>query len=152
MYRTAEGFDAMKGYDDLKTKFGVEEEDDNEQEDKNEDADDADGIESKDEAPKKAKKSRKSKVLNGEESEEVSPKKVKKSEIMVEEKNRKVAEAIKEMADIYFRNKDMRKGGSRYNLQINYNNLLNHFLQEYFLKQPRHYVKVRNTFPQRKKP
>jgi hypothetical protein len=38
-------------------------------------------------------------------------KKVKKSEIVANEFNRPAAEAIKEMADIYFKNKDNRKGG-----------------------------------------
>lgn len=40
-----------------------------------------------------------------------STKKVKKTDVVAEERNRPVAEAIKEMADIYFKNKDMRKGG-----------------------------------------
>jgi hypothetical protein len=39
------------------------------------------------------------------------PKAPSKTSIVAEEKNRAVAEAIKEMADIYFKNKDMRKGG-----------------------------------------
>ena len=38
-------------------------------------------------------------------------KKVKKTELVTVEENRPAAEAIKEMADIYFKHKDMRKGG-----------------------------------------
>jgi hypothetical protein len=38
-------------------------------------------------------------------------KKVRKTDIVTVEENRAAAEAIKEMADIYFKNKDMRKGG-----------------------------------------
>lgn len=39
------------------------------------------------------------------------PKKIKKSEIMACEENRGLAEAIKEIGDIYFQNKDNMKGG-----------------------------------------
>lgn len=41
-------------------------------------------------------------------------KKVKKTDIVTVEGNRAAAEAIKEMADIYFKNKDNRKGGTKY--------------------------------------
>ncbi len=40
-----------------------------------------------------------------------SNKKVKKSEIMANEFNRPVAEAIMELAGLHFKNKDARKGG-----------------------------------------
>jgi hypothetical protein len=39
-------------------------------------------------------------------------KKVRKTEVVAVEQNRAAAEAIKEMADIYFKAKDMRKGGA----------------------------------------
>jgi hypothetical protein len=43
-----------------------------------------------------------------------SPKKVKKTAVVQNEKNRGIAEFVKEMADIYFQNKDARKGGNSY--------------------------------------
>ena len=61
------------------------------------------------------KKSKKRKKADGnednEEGAEEKPKKEKKTSVMTNEQNRAVAEAIKEMADIYFKNKDPRKGG-----------------------------------------
>ncbi len=56
-------------------------------------------------------KKRKSKASDDGEEKVESAKKIKKSEIMANESNRPVAEAIKEMADLYFKNKDARKGG-----------------------------------------
>mmetsp|Transcript_402 Transcript_402/g.584 ORF Transcript_402/g.584 Transcript_402/m.584 type:complete len:210 (+) Transcript_402:336-965(+) len=114
VYRTPEGFDINKGFADLESKFGVEEDDGEKADDgeKEDDGEKKDVVGAKQQSPSaKSKRSRKAKVLSDDEKDEVSPKKTKKSETMVEEKNRKVAEAIKEMADIYFRNKDMRKGG-----------------------------------------
>lgn len=43
--------------------------------------------------------------------DEAGTKKVKKTEIVTVEENRAAADAIKEMADIYFKQKDNRKGG-----------------------------------------
>lgn len=60
---------------------------------------------------KKSRKRKKNSAEDGEEDGEEEKKKVKKSSIVAEERNRPIAEAIKEMADIYFKNKDMRKGG-----------------------------------------
>ncbi len=54
-------------------------------------------------------KSKAAKVDNDE--EDGSAKKLKKVEMVAKEENRAIAEAIKEMADIYFKNKDARKGG-----------------------------------------
>jgi len=64
--------------------------------------------------PQKGKK-RKSAKEGDEDGEDISPKKKgpKKIEIMAEERNRPVAEAIMEMASIYFKNKDARKGGNQ---------------------------------------
>lgn len=47
----------------------------------------------------------------GKKKKQKKPKAPPKTSVVAEESNRKVAEAVKEMADIYFKNKDMRKGG-----------------------------------------
>lgn len=64
-------------------------------------------------APKKTKKRKNAYEDDGVDGGEgkSKPKMEKKSIIVANEENRPVAEAIKEMADIYFRNKDTRKGG-----------------------------------------
>lgn len=60
---------------------------------------------------KASKRTKDNEEVEGEEDPDLKPKKAKKSEIVAEERNRPIAEAIKEMADIYFKNKDSRKGG-----------------------------------------
>eukprot|EP01040_Poterioochromonas_malhamensis_P010273 gene10274-11175_t len=45
----------------------------------------------------------------GKKKKQKKPKAPPKTSVVAEESNRKVAEAVKEMADIYFKNKDMRK-------------------------------------------
>ncbi len=89
MHRNAEGFDVDAALEALIEKYGQEE-----------------VIE------KTPSKKRKEKAGDAEGDGEGSGKKIKKSEIMANESNRAVAEAIKEMADLYFKNKDMRKGGN----------------------------------------
>lgn len=61
-------------------------------------------------SPSKKKRKAESSVKK-ESGGEDSPKKVRKTDIVAVEENRAAAEAIKEMADIYFKNKDNRKGG-----------------------------------------
>lgn len=71
-----------------------------------------DGEDDGSEAGEKKTRKRKKAAEGDEEDEDgEDKKKVKKTSIVAEERNRPVAEAIKEMADIYFKNKDMRKGG-----------------------------------------
>lgn len=50
-------------------------------------------------------------TVEAEEVSEPATKAPRKADTVVEERNRPVAEAIKEMAVIYFKNKDPRKGG-----------------------------------------
>jgi hypothetical protein len=89
LHRNGGDFDLNTALDELIAKYGVEEK---------VEADSSS-------ASPSAKKKRKIK----ESSEEESPKKL-KTEIVAVEKNRPFAEAIKEIADIYFKHKDMRKG------------------------------------------
>lgn len=62
---------------------------------------------------KKSRKRKKGSENGDEDAEdgEEEKKRVKKTAVVTEERNRPVAESIKEMADIYFKNKDARKGG-----------------------------------------
>ena len=96
LHRSADGFDIDSALENLIEKYGKEESTEKSTTKKrkstgNDTAESKDGEEEDNEAPKK--------------------KGPKKTEIMAEERNRPVAEAIKEMADIYFKNKDARKGG-----------------------------------------
>lgn len=88
LFRVETGFDEKSALDDLIEKYGVEE-------------------------PVSSPSNKKRKSDAGEEGAASSPgpKKVKKTEIVTVEENRAAAEAIKEMADIYFKQKDNRKGG-----------------------------------------
>lgn len=67
--------------------------------------------ESSEAGEKKTRKRKKAAEGDEEDEDSEDKKKVKKTSVVAEERNRPVAEAIKEMADIYFKNKDMRKGG-----------------------------------------
>lgn len=90
LYRNGAEFDEKAALDDLIAKYGVEE-------------------------PPAASPSKKKRKSDANEEEAASPssgaKKVKKTDIVAVEENRAAAEAIKEMADIYFKQKDNRKGG-----------------------------------------
>lgn len=101
LFRNGSTFDEAAALAEVITKYGVEE------------------PEIKAESP--AKKKRKS---DAHEEDTLSPsstaKKPRKTDIVVVEGNRAAAEAIKEMADIYFKNKDGRKGGELMHL-LNYN-------------------------------
>jgi hypothetical protein len=98
LHRTEMGYDLDAAVDALIEKFGVEK---------------------SDPAPapitgkktKKEAKVKESKDDDEEDEEQETKKKAKKSDTMAVEENRTVAEAIKEMADLYFRNKDNQKGG-----------------------------------------
>lgn len=61
-------------------------------------------------------KEKKRKLIDSEDTAEKEPaaKKTSKLDTVVEERNRALADAIKEMAGIYFKNKDARKGGIMY--------------------------------------
>lgn len=93
LHRTDEGADLDAALEGLIEKFGIEES-------------------SSSTAGKKKKKEKDEgdEFAEGDE-EGGEKKKAKKTETMVVEENRAVAEAIKEMADIYFKNKEARKGG-----------------------------------------
>ena len=94
LHRTGADFDEKAALDDLIGKFGIDE--------------------TKEIAASSSpsKKKRKSEGGDGDaKSPDISAKKVKKTEIVTVEQNRAAAEAIKEMADIFFKQKDMRKGG-----------------------------------------
>lgn len=59
------------------------------------------------------RKEKKRKLLASDDSaNQDSAKKASKLDTVAEERNRELAEAIKEMASVYFKNKDVRKGGN----------------------------------------
>lgn len=91
MHRSVDGFDLDAALEALIEKYGQE-----------------------DAAVKKSpSKKRKGDSENDDESAPSSNKKIKKTDIVANEGNRSVAEAIKEMADLNYKNKDMRKGGMK---------------------------------------
>lgn len=90
LHKTSDGFDKESALKTLIDKYGMED--------------------SKQEATSPVNK-RKSDGSDEDGSQIDSKKKAKKSEVVANEKNRPVAEAIKEMADACFKSKDMRKGG-----------------------------------------
>ena len=97
LHRNGSQFDEAAALEELISKYGTEE------------------PEVKPESP--SKKKRKSEGEDQDSKTEVSSpssaaKKPKKTDIVTVEGNRAAAEAIKEMADIYFKNKDNRKGGT----------------------------------------
>ena len=90
VHRVSEGFDIDEAFKDLEEKYGLEEE-----------------------TKKSSRPSKKSKIEEVDiEAEDAQPKKAKKTEVVANEENRGIADAILEMATIYFKNKDARKGGS----------------------------------------
>lgn len=97
LHRNGSQFDEAAALEELISKYGTEE------------------SEVKSESPIKKKRKSDSEGKDGE-TEVASPssaaKKPKKTDIVTVEGNRAAAEAIKEMADIYFKNKDNRKGGT----------------------------------------
>jgi hypothetical protein len=98
IFRNEGGFDLEGALESLVDKYGKEEE----------------STASPKKSTKKRKKDTEADDENEEEEEGDSKQKKKapkKTEIVAEERNRPIAEAIKEMADIYFKNKDARKGG-----------------------------------------
>ncbi len=90
LHRNGAEFDEKAALDDLIEKYDVEE-------------------------PLVSSPSKKKRKSDANDEGAVSPssgvKKVKKTELVTVEENRAAAEAIKEMADIYFKQKDNRKGG-----------------------------------------
>lgn len=96
MHRSADGFDLDAALEALIEKYGQEE------------------VVTK----KSPSKKRKGENENDDESAPGSNKKVKKTDIVANEGNRSVAEAIKEMADLNYKNKDMRKGGMIWTVYI----------------------------------
>eukprot|EP01031_Cornospumella_fuschlensis_P043837 gene43837-53605_t len=109
LHRNAGGFDEEAALQDLVRKYGQEREAqpvaDNVTAGKDKDEEDSDEEPVEAEGEKKTKK-RKASGGGGEQKE-----KVKKSEVIAVEANRPIAEAVLEMAKIYFQNKDVRKGG-----------------------------------------
>lgn len=116
MRKTATGYDEKATLDDLIEKYGVEDEP----------KPTAAPVISASPVKTKRKANTTAKDEGNDGVGSPAVKKVKKTDIVACEENRPAAEAIKEMADIYFRNKDMRKGGI---LQLS----LCLFLQESFL-------------------
>ena len=107
LHRNSSGFDEKETLDDLIKTYGYEA-----------------GFEPEEPAVKGSPtKKRKGVKDEGEKDQAGSPssvKKVRKTDIVAREENRAAAEAIKEMADIYFKNKDNRKGGIIDNIQQHY--------------------------------
>ena len=98
LHRNGPAFDEAAALEELVAKYGVEEQ------------------EVKTESPTKKKRKPESDIKPEVDEKLGSPssaaKKPKKTELVAVEGNRAAAEAIKEMADIYFKNKDSRKGGN----------------------------------------
>ena len=98
LHRNGSAFDEAAALEELVAKYGVEEQ------------------EVKTESPTKKKRKPESDIQAEDDEKLGSPssaaKKPKKTEVVAVEGNRAAAEAIKEMADIYFKNKDSRKGGN----------------------------------------
>ena len=125
MHRKDGGFDQEKALQQLIDKFGVDESKVKAEKaasssssspgsaKRKSTADDSkDQANSAEEGKASVKAEKKRKVKKDAEDTEASPsKKVKKSDTVANEANRGIAEAIKEIADTYFKNKDMRKGG-----------------------------------------
>ena len=107
LHRNSSGFDEKETLDDLIKTYGYEA-----------------GFEPEEPVVKGSPtKKRKGVKDEGEKDQAGSPssvKKVRKTDIVAREENRAAAEAIKEMADIYFKNKDNRKGGIIDNIQHHY--------------------------------
>jgi hypothetical protein len=100
LYKSGSGFDEDATIADLIDKYGVEQE-----------------VVAPSSSPTKGKRKADGNVKTEKDDKEAtSPssaaKKMKKTEVVAVEANRPAAEAIKEMADIYFKAKDMRKGGT----------------------------------------
>lgn len=105
LHRSGTVFDEAAALEELVSKYGVEEE-----------------RGTKTESPTKKKRKPETDIKAEDDDKVGSPssavKKPKKTEIVAVEGNRAAAEAIKEMADIYFKNKDNRKGGKNYNSSV----------------------------------
>ena len=96
LFRTGTVFDEAAALDELINKFGIDE------------------TSAKSESPSKKKKRKSDSVKSeGDGDSPSGAKKQKKTEIIAVEENRPAAEAIKEMADIFFKHKDNRKGGKK---------------------------------------
>lgn len=101
VHRISDGFDTEEAFKDLLEKYG--------------------SVEEKITATVEEKKKRKASgaaeaviaaAVEEDDDDDNRPKKVKKIDSVAEEENRVVADAIREMATIYFKNKDTRKGGT----------------------------------------
>ena len=105
LHRNGSQFDEAAALEELIGKYGTEEPDD-----------------VKTESTTKKKRKPEGEEKGGEDdvaSPSSAAKKPKKTDIVMVEGNRAAAEAIKEMADIYFKNKDNRKGGEHHLVDFN---------------------------------
>lgn len=109
LHRNGSLFDEAAALEELVSKYGTEEPD------------------VKTESPTKKKRKPEGGEKGGEDdvaSPSSAAKKPKKTDIVTVEGNRAAAEAIKEMADIYFKNKDNRKGGEHHLVDLMCCNLM----------------------------
>jgi hypothetical protein len=119
LHRKEGGFDEDAALQDLIAKYGqeasaVESKAEEQSEEEREEVEEG-KVETEEVEEVKVKKGRKKRKVESEDDEGQKKKvTVKKTEQIAVEENRPIAEAIQEMAKIYFQNKEMRTGGKHY--------------------------------------
>lgn len=98
--RNSDGFDEKAALEELINKYGIEQ-------------NEIKSTTNDNKSPSNKRKATSSKDdLEENENKPSTEKKIKKTEVVIVEGNRLAAEAIKEMGDIYYKNKELMKGGT----------------------------------------